>query len=118
MMERHALTFSTEIGGIKIEVESDLQPFVEQKLYGSDSFYLTKLKEIRDELLRLKNQKEYNDIIWKHTNFKVNTGQHIYLYNLGLKYLVSIISPEEWEEISQKNLGHFILNSNGVWEKI
>jgi hypothetical protein len=44
-MERHALTFSTEIGGIKIEVESDLQPFVEQKLYGSDSFYLTKLKE-------------------------------------------------------------------------
>jgi hypothetical protein len=115
---RHALTFSTEIGGIKIEVESDLKPFVDQKLYGSDNYYLTKLKEIRDELFRLKTQKEYSDIIWKHTAFKVITGQNLHLYDLGSKYLASIISPDEWQEMSEKHIGHFILNSNGVWEKI
>ena len=44
MLEKHSLMFPTEIGSLKIEIESDLDFFKEQKLMATDHFYLQKLK--------------------------------------------------------------------------
>lgn len=113
---RHALTFSTEIGGLKIEVESDLVPYNEKRLHGSDTYYYTKLKEIKDELLRLSEEKKYNDNIWRNVAFKANVGQTVHLYELPSKHLVSLVSPEEWD-YGTYYVGTFTLNSNAVWSK-
>lgn len=117
MEQRHALTFSTEIGGIKIEIESDLAPYTERRLYNSDNYYYTKLKEVQNTILQLAEEKKYNDNIWKYLAFKADTGTTVHLYDLSTRYLVSIVSPEEWEQYAQKYVGTFVLNTNGVWSK-
>jgi hypothetical protein len=116
MLEKHSLMFPTEIGSLKIEIESDLDFFKEQKLMATDHFYLQKLKEIKEELLRLSEEKKLNDLIWGKIKFKVYIGIEIYLYQKENGHMVSIISPEEWNHLYLCE-GHFVLNVNNVWEK-
>ena len=115
-LERHALTYGTEIGSLKIEIEADLPLFKNQKLFSSDSFYLKKIQEISNQINFLKEQKEFNDEIWTNIKFKTNTGQIIYFYR-NHNILISIISPDEWPDMSQYFIGKFILNTDGIWEK-
>ena len=114
MKERHSLSFPTEIGSLKIEIESDLDLFKDQKLISTDHYYLQKVKEIQTELVRLSEEKKWNDFIWQKIKFKVFIGIEIYLYRKENDQMVSIISPEEWD---YECLGHFVLNINNVWER-
>jgi hypothetical protein len=116
MLEKHSLTFPTEIGSLKIEIETDLDLFKEQKLMATDHFYLQKVKEIKEELLRLSEEKKWNDLIWKKIRFKVYIGIEIYLYQKENDFMISIVSPEEWNYTYMCE-GHFVLNINNVWEK-
>lgn len=116
MIERHSLAFPTEIGSLKIEIENDLDFFKDQKKNSSDHYYITKLDEIKKELLRLSEEKKYNDAIWKNLKFKTFTGIIIYLYQReDDSYLCSIISPSEWEN-NFIFLGKFFLSSEGIWK--
>jgi hypothetical protein len=117
MLEKHSLTFPTEIGSLKIEIESDLDLFKEKKLMSTDHYYLQKVKEIKEEFLRLSEEKKLNDLIWQKTKFKVHIGIEIYLYQKENDHMVSIISPEEWKNVYRCE-GHFILNVNNIWEKV
>lgn len=116
MLEKHSLTFPTEIGSLKIEIESDLDLFKEKKLLSTDHFYLQKVKEIQQELIRLSEEKKWNDLIWKKIRFKVHNGIEIYLYHKEDDFMVSIVSPEEWNNRYQCE-GHFVLNINNIWVK-
>ena len=116
MVERHSLTFPTEIGSLKIEIENDLDLFKDQKKNGSDHYYISKLDEIKSELIRLSEEKKYNDIIWKNIKFKTFVGINIYLYERKDRtFLCSIISPTEWES-DFAFLGKFFLSSDGIWK--
>lgn len=115
MKERHSLSFPTEIGSLKIEIESDLDIFKDQKLISTDHYYLQKIKEIKTELIRLSEEKKWNDLIWKKIKFKVFIGIEIFLYQKDDDYLASIISPEEWNN-DFVFIGKFILNVNNIWE--
>lgn len=116
MVERHSLTFPTEIGSLKIEIENDLDFFKDQKKSGSDHYYTSKLNEIKEELLRLSEEKKYNDIIWKNIKFKTHTGIRIYLYQReDDSYLCSIISPQEWNH-NFIFLGRYFLSSDNIWK--
>lgn len=118
MVERHLLTFPTEIGSLKIEIENDLDFFKDQKKNGSDHYYINKLDEIKSELLRLSEEKRFNDIIWKNIKFKVHNGFHIYLYQkIDDSFLCSIVSPQEWNN-DFIFLGEFILSTDNVWKKL
>jgi hypothetical protein len=116
LKEKHSLTFPTEIGSLKIEIENDLDIFKDQKLIATDHYYLQKVKEIKEELIRLSEEKKFNDLIWKKIKFKVYIGIEIYLYKNENDYILSIISPEEWNN-SYMCVGHFVLNINNIWEK-
>ena len=116
MLERHSLTFPTEIGSLKIEIETDLDLFKDRKRLDTDHYYLQKVKEIQSELIRLSEEKRLNDLIWEKIRFKVYIGIEIYLYQKENDYMVSIVSPTEWNYIYEC-LGHFVLNVNNIWEK-
>jgi hypothetical protein len=116
LVERHSLSFPTEIGSLKIEIENDLDLFKDQKKSGSDHYYISKLDEIKKELIRLSEEKKYNDIIWKNIKFKTYVGINIYLYErLDNSFLCSIISPQEWSN-DFTFLGKFFLSSDGIWK--
>lgn len=116
MVERHSLTFPTEIGSLKIEIENDLDLFKDQKKSGSDHYYISKLDEIKSELIRLSEEKRLNDIIWKNIKFKTFIGINIYLYERkDQTFLCSIISPNEWDN-NFIFLGKFFLSSDGIWK--
>lgn len=117
MLETHSLTFPTEIGSLKIEIETDLDLFKDKKRLDTDHYYLQKIKEIQDELIRLSQEKKMNDLIWAKIRFKTFTGIKVFLYQKENDYMVSIISPIEWNHIYHF-LGHFVLNINNIWEKI
>lgn len=116
MLEKYSLTFPTEIGSLKIEIENDLDLFKDRKLLHTDHFYLQKVKEIQAELIRLSEEKKINDLIWKKIRFKVYIGIEIYLYKKENDYMISIVSPEEWGNI-YSFVGQFVLNVNNIWEK-
>jgi hypothetical protein len=116
LVERHSLTFPTEIGSLKIEIENDLDLFKDQKKSGSDHYYISKLDEIKSELIRLSEEKRLNDIIWKNIKFKTFIGINIYLYErTDDTFLCSIISPDEWNQ-PLIFLGKFFLSSDGIWK--
>ena len=116
MLERHSLTFPTEIGSLKIEIETDLDLFKDRKRLDTDHYYLQKVKEIQAELIRLSEEKRLNDLIWEKIRFKVHIGIEIYLYQKENDYMVSIVSPLEWNYV-YPSMGCFVLNINNVWEK-
>lgn len=117
MVERHLLTFPTEIGSLKIEIENDLDFFKDQKKSGSDHYYISKLDEIKNELLRLSEEKKWNDIIWNNIKFKTFIGINIYLYQKqDTNFLCSIISPQEWNN-DFIFLGEFTLSTDNIWKK-
>ena len=116
MVERHSLTFPTEIGSLKIEIENDLDLFKDQKKSGSDHYYINKLDEIKQELIRLSEEKKWNDIIWKNIKFKTYIGIKINLYKRSDEsFLCSIITPREWNN-DFTFLGEFILNTDNIWK--
>lgn len=116
MLEKHSLTFPTEIGSLKIEIETDLDLFKDRKRLHTDHYYLQKIKEIQAELIRLSEEKKINDLIWKKIRFKSHIGMEIYLYEKENDYMISILSPEEWGNI-YFFIGRFVLNINNIWEK-
>lgn len=116
MIEKHSLAFPTEIGSLRIEIETDLEVFKDRKQLDSDHYYLERAQEIKNELLRLNQEKQYNDVIWKQIRFKTSIGSVIWLYSKQNEYMVSIISPEEWQ-YKYTAIGKFILNTNGIWQK-
>jgi len=117
LVERHSLTFPTEIGSLKIEIENDLDFFKDQKKNASDHYYINKLDEIKNTLFQLSEEKKWNDIIWKNIRFKTHSGFKIYLYRkTDDSFLSSIISPQEWNN-DFTFLGEFTLSTDGVWKK-
>ena len=117
MLEKHSLTYPTEVGSIKIEIENDLDLYKDSKKYGSDSYYLTKVLEIKNQLISLNEEKKWNDIIWENIKFKTHVGIRIYLYlKEENKYLCSIISPDEWKN-KFNFIGDFVLNTDSIWIK-
>jgi hypothetical protein len=119
-MESHSLTFSTERGSLKIEIEQDLDLFKQLNSNSSDYYFLSKLKEIKNEILLLNQQKIDNDTIWKLIRFKTNIGSVLHLYQRGDdSYFVSLVEPTEWknpEYFSYK--GSFTLSTKNIWEEI
>lgn len=119
-MEEHSLIFATHRGSLKIEIEHDLDVFKDIHLNSSDHYFYTRLKEISDELLLLREQKKYNDIIWKVIKFKTQIGSYIHLYKReDDSYFTSLIHPDEWKNPEYFNYqGSYILTTKNIWEEI
>ena len=119
MEQHHSLTFSTERGSLKIEIEQDLDSYKQLNVNTSDYYFFNRVKEIQNELIILNEQKHYNDIIWKVIRFKTHIGNSFYLYQREDKsYFVSLISPTEWKNSDYFNChGKFILTTKNIWEK-
>ena len=119
-MQKHNLTFATERGSLKIEIERDLDVFKNLNTSSSDHFFITRLREIKDELITLNYHKIVNDIIWKVLKFKTSIGSVLHLYQReDDSYFVSLIEPTEWknpEYFSYK--GSFTLSTKNIWEEI
>lgn len=118
--QRHSLTFATEKGSLKIEIEQDLDIFKNLNVTSSDHFFMTRLKEIKDEVIRLNELKIVNDIIWKVLKFKAIVGSVLYLYQReDDSYFTSLISPDEWRNPEYFNYkGSYVLTTKNIWEEI
>jgi hypothetical protein len=119
-MENHSLTFATERGSLKIEIEQDLELFKQLNSNSSDYYFLSKLKEIKNEILLLNQQKIDNDIIWKLIRFKTYIGIILYLYQRDDdSYFVSLIEPSEWKNPEYfKYIGKYTLSTKNIWDKV
>jgi len=118
-MQNHSLTFATERGSLRIEIEQDLDLYKSLNISSSDHYFITKLKEIKDELLFLNKQKVSNDLIWKLLKFKTNIGCVIHLYQReDESHFVSLIEPTEWKNPEYFSyLGSYVLSTKNIWEE-
>jgi hypothetical protein len=60
---------------------------------------------------------EYNDsiMVWESKfSFEPIVGKNYFLYLCGQEYILSLISPEEWNK-EMNFIGEFILNSDNKW---
>jgi len=119
-MENHSLTFATERGSLKIEIEQDLELFKQLNSNSSDYYFLSKLKEIKNEILLLNQQKIDNDIIWKLIRFKTYIGIMLHLYQRDdNSYFVSLVEPSEWKNPEYfKYIGTYTLSTKHIWDKV
>ena len=119
LIQPHSLTFTTERGSLKIEIEEDLNLFKQLKASSSDSYFFEKINEIKNEIILLNELKFFNDIIWNVTKFKTHIGTSLNLYQReDGTYFSSLIAPDEWsnpEYFLWK--GNFTLTTKGIWEK-
>lgn len=100
MKERHSLSFPTEIGSLKIEIENDLDIFKDQKLISTDHYYLQKIKEIKTELIRLSEEKNGMISFGKKSNSK---------FLLELKYFYIKKMMIIWHRLFHQKSGIMIL---------
>lgn len=120
VIQPHSLTFATERGSLKIEIEEDLGLFKQKKASSSDSYFFERINEIKNELLYLNQLKIFNDILWNVTKFKTHIGSTLYLYQReDNTYFSSLIAPDEWSNPDSFHCkGKFVLTTKGIWEQI
>lgn len=118
LIQPHSLTFTTERGSLKIEIEEDLNLFKQLKASSSDSYFFERINEIKNELMHLNQLKIFNDILWNVTKFKTHIGSALYLYQReDNTYFSSLVAPDEWSNPDNFQCkGKFILTTKGIWE--
>jgi hypothetical protein len=111
-MKRSELTYGTEIGSQLVKVDlNKFELYKENKLNTSDKHYHQKIEEIKQEIVSLLDEKQWNDIIWMTIKFKPHESVKVHLYQKDNgDYITTIIGPDEWIT-KHEYLGKFVLSS-------
>jgi len=113
---KHLLTYASEVGSIKFEVQ-DVSLWKRNELEKVKNVFQQDLVEINEKIQRLMDDIVLNDMIYSsNMNFEPIVGHTYYLYEnkKGEKFL-SLIEPELW---NMPYLGTYKLNSDRKWVSI
>lgn len=119
-MKRNQLTYGTEIGSQLVKVDlNKFELYKEKKLNTTDKHYHQRIEEIKQQIIDLLDEKQWNDIIWLTVKFKPyeTVKVHLYIKDDG-EYLTTLIGPKEWNK-DYKYIGQFVLSSeSNTFKKI
>lgn len=110
---KHLLTYASEVGSIKFEVQ-DVSLWKRNELEKVKNVFQQDLVEINEKIQRLMDDIVLNDMIYSsNMNFEPIVGHtyHLYENKKGEKFL-SLIEPELW---NMPYLGTYKLNSDRKW---
>ena len=110
------LPYASNVGAPAIKA-TNLTSFKQEKLVKTNKFFSSKYDEIKEEYRKLMESYEWNQLIYNSNfSFKPEKGGVYHLYQRSnQKLFLSIIQPNEWDEIY---IGSFRLDSNDKWEKV
>ena len=113
---KHLLTYASEVGSIKFEVQ-DVSLWKRNELEKVKNVFQQDLVEINEKIQRLMDDIVLNDMIYSsNMNLEPIVGHtyHLYENKKGEKFL-SLIEPELW---NMPYLGTYKLNSDRKWVSI
>jgi hypothetical protein len=111
-MKRSELPYGTEIGSQLVKVDlNQFGLYKEKKLNTTDKHYSQRIDEIREQIVSLLEEKQWNDIIWMTLKFEPHESVKIHLYQKeNGDYITTIIGPDEWR-VKYEHIGKFVLSS-------
>jgi hypothetical protein len=109
--------YPTNLGSAIFEIPN-VPMFKENSSRKMMSVFEQEKQELIDKVKKLYD--EYNDsiMVWESKfSFEPIVGKKYFLYLCNDEYLLSLISPEEWNK-EVDFVGEFLLNSDNKWIKI
>jgi len=109
------LPYASNVGAPAIKPD-DVDTWKNQKVVKTNHYFETRYNEIKEEYKKLIESYEWNKLVYE-SNFKFEPikGETFYLYQRDVGLFLSLIEPEQWNQIF---IGAFKLDSNDKWEKV
>jgi hypothetical protein len=109
------LPYASNVGAPVIK-QDDVDTWKNQKVVKTNHYFETRYNEIKEEYKKLIESYEWNKLVYE-SNFKFEPikGETYYLYQRDVGLFLSLIEPEQWNQIF---IGAFKLDSNDKWEKV
>ena len=109
------LPYASNVGAPAIKPD-DVDTWKNQKVVKTNHYFETRYNEIKEEYKKLIESYEWNKLVYE-SNFKFEPikGETYYLYQRDTGLFLSLIEPEQWNQIF---IGAFKLDSNDKWEKV
>ena len=109
------LPYASNVGAPAIKPD-DVDTWKNQKVVKTNHYFETRYNEIKEEYKKLIESYEWNKLVYE-SNFKFEPikGETYYLYQRDVGLFLSLIEPEQWNQIF---IGAFKLDSNDKWEKV
>ena len=109
------LPYASNVGAPVIK-QDDVDTWKNQKVVKTNHYFETRYNEIKEEYKKLIESYEWNKLVYE-SNFKFEPikGETYYLYQRDTGLFLSLIEPEQWNQIF---IGAFKLDSNDKWEKV
>ena len=109
------LPYASNVGAPAIKPD-DVDTWKNQKVVKTNHYFETRYNEIKEEYRKLIESYEWNKLVYE-SNFKFEPikGETYYLYQRDTGLFLSLIEPEQWNQIF---IGAFKLDSNDKWEKV
>ena len=109
------LPYASNVGAPVIKPD-DVDTWKNQKVVKTNHYFETRYNEIKEEYKKLIESYEWNKLVYE-SNFKFEPikGETYYLYQRDTGLFLSLIEPEQWNQIF---IGAFKLDSNDKWEKV
>ena len=109
------LPYASNVGAPAIKPD-DVATWKSEKVVKTNHYFETRYNEIKEEYKKLIESYEWNKLVYE-SNFKFEPikGETYYLYQRDTGLFLSLIEPEQWNQIF---IGAFKLDSNDKWEKV
>jgi len=109
------LPYASNVGAPAIK-STDVDTWKNEKVVKTNHYFETRYNEIKEEYKKLIESYEWNKLVYE-SNFKFEPikGETYYLYQRDVGLFLSLIEPEQWNQIF---IGAFKLDSNDKWEKV
>ena len=109
------LPYASNVGAPAIKPD-DVDTWKNQKVVKTNHYFETRYNEIKEEYKKLIESYEWNTLVYESTfKFEPIKGETYYLYQRDTGLFLSLIEPEQWNQIF---IGAFKLDSNDKWEKV
>ena len=109
------LPYASNVGAPAIKPD-DVDTWKNQKVVKTNHYFETRYNEIKEEYKKLIESYEWNKLVYESNfKFKPIKGETYYLYQRDTGLFLSLIEPEQWNQIF---IGAFKLDSNDKWEKV
>ncbi len=109
------LPYASNVGAPAIK-STDVDTWKNEKVVKTNHYFEARYNEIKEEYRKLIETYEWNKLVYgSDFKFEPIKGETYYLYQRDVGLFLSLIEPEQWNQIF---IGAFKLDSNDKWEKV
>ena len=109
------LPYGSNVGAPAI-IPAEVETWKAEKVIKTNKYFKARYDEIKEEYRKLIESYEWSKLVYE-SDFKFESikGETYYLYQKDTGLFLSLIEPEQWNQIF---IGSFRLDSNDKWEKV